>query len=89
MTNVVKEYKTNSKMNLQAIIKPNSSHYVLQWSDGGQIPDSLSGVFTSLVFLDKAVETYVQTTIPKPKLNEAEKAKAKYERQQAKKLEEI
>ena len=88
MTNVVKEYKTNGKMNLQAIIKPNSSHYVLQWSDGGQIPDSLSGVYTSLVFLDTAVKSYVQNTIPKPQIGEAEKAKAKYDRKQAKKLEE-
>ena len=88
MTNVVKEYQTNGKMSLQAIVKPNSAHYVLQWSDGGQIPDSLSGVYTSLVFLDTAVESYVKSTVPKEQVNEVVKAKAKYDKKQVKKLEE-
>jgi hypothetical protein len=35
MTNVAKSYKTNGTMDIQAVIQPGTSHYVLQWSGGG------------------------------------------------------
>jgi len=88
MTNVSKSYTTHGKMDLQAIIKPGTAHYIVQWSDGGQVPEALSGTYTSLVFLDQAINTYINNTIPVEKPNEAEKAIAKYEKKQAKKLEE-
>ena len=85
MTNVSKSYKTNGTMDLQAVIKPGTSHYVLQWSGGGEIPKSLEGKFTSLSFVDTQVANYVNSTIKEPKLDEAEKAVIRYEKKQAKK----
>ena len=46
MTNVVKSWETNGKMDLQAINKPNSGHYIFQWSNGGEIPqDEINSIF--------------------------------------------
>ncbi len=85
MTNVAKSYKTNGTMDIQAVIQPGTSHYVLQWSGGGSIPQALEGQFTSLAFVDTQVANYVNSTIEEPKLDEAEKAKVRYEKKQAKK----
>jgi hypothetical protein len=85
MTNVAKSYKTNGTMDIQAVIQPGTSHYVLQWSGGGEIPKSLEGKFTSLSFVDTQVATYVNSNKQEPKLDEAEKAVIRYEKKQAKK----
>jgi len=85
MTNVAKSYKTNGTMDIQAVIQPGTSHYVLQWSGGGSIPQALAGQFTSLAFVDTQVANYVNSTIKEPKLDEAEKAVIRYEKKQAKK----
>lgn len=85
MTNVVKSWETNGKMDLQAINKPNSGHYIFQWSNGGEVPQELSGSYTSLVFMNTAVLSYVAKTVPKPEVNEFEKARAKTEKKEAKK----
>ncbi len=85
MTNVAKSYKTNGTMDIQAVIQPGTSHYVLQWSGGGSIPQALEGQFTSLAFVDTQVANYVNSTIEEPKLDEAEKARVRYEKKQAKK----
>ena len=85
MTNVAKSYKTNGTMDIQAVIQPGTSHYVLQWSGGGSIPQALEGQFTSLAFVDTQVATYVNSNKQEPKLDEAEKAVIRYEKKQAKK----
>ena len=85
MTNVVRSWETNGKMQLQAINKPNSGHYIFQWSNGGELPKELSGAYTSLVFMNTAVLSYVAKTVPKPEVNEFEKARAKTEKKEAKK----
>lgn len=89
MSDIKKSYKTNGSKELNVVNKPNSGHMILQWSDGGKVPSELSGTYTGISFIDRDVLTYLKKTEIKPKLNEAEKAKAKYERKQAKKLEEI
>lgn len=84
MTNVIRSWETNGKMQLQAINKPNSGHYIFQWSNGGEIPQELSGAYTSLVFMNTAALSYVAKTVPTPEVNEFEKAKAKTEKRLAK-----
>jgi hypothetical protein len=85
MTNVKMSWETHGKMDLQAIIKPNSSHYIFQWSEGGEVPKVLSGTYTSLVFMNTAVASYLARTEPQPEVNEFEKARAKTEKKEAKK----
>ena len=85
MTNVKKSWKTHGKMELQAIVKPNTSHYIFQWSEGGEVPKVLSGTYTSLVFMNTAVANYLAHTEPKPEVDEREKARAKTEKRLAKK----
>jgi len=85
MTNVAKSYKTNGTMDIQAVIQPGTSHYVLQWSGGGSIPQALAGQFTSLAFVDTQVANYVNSTIEEPKLDEAEKAVIRYEKNRLRK----
>ena len=84
MTNVIKSYKTHGKMELQAVVKPNSGHYIFQWNEGGEVPQEISGVYTSLVFMDVAVASYLGRNIPKPEIDERVKAKAKTEKRLAK-----
>ena len=84
MTNVTKSYKTYGKMELQAVNKPNSGHYIFQWSEGGEVPQEISGVYTSLVFMDVAVASYLSRNIPKPEVDGRIKAKAKTEKRLAK-----
>lgn len=84
MTNVIKSYKTHGKMELQAVVKPNSGHYIFQWNEGGEVPQEISGVYTSLVFMDVAVASYLGRNIPKPEVNERDKARAKTEKRLAK-----
>ena len=84
MTNVIKSYKTHGKMELQAVVKPNSGHYIFQWNEGGEVPQEISGVYTSLVFMDVAVASYLGRNIPKPEIDERVKARAKTEKRLAK-----
>jgi len=84
MTNVIKSYKTHGKMELQAVVKPNSGHYIFQWNEGGEVPQEISGVYTSLVFMDVAVASYLGRNIPKPEVDERDKARAKTEKRLAK-----
>ena len=72
-------------MELQAVVKPNTSHLIFQWSDGGEIPNALSGTYTSLVFMNTDVASYLANTKPKEQLDEREKAKIKTEKRLAKK----
>jgi hypothetical protein len=85
MTNVKKSWKTHGKMELQAVVKPNTSHLIFQWSDGGEIPNALSGTYTSLVFMNTDVASYLANTEPKPEVDLLAKAKAKTEKRLAKK----
>ena len=85
MTNVKKSWKTHGKMDLQAVIAPNTAQYVFQWSDGGQIPEELTGTYTSMVFMETSVASYLANSKPKEQVDERVKAKAKTEKRLAKK----
>ena len=56
---IIRSYKTKGIKEIQTFIKPGTSHYVLQWSDGGQLPDILTGMYTSLNTVDTAVFKYI------------------------------
>ena len=47
---IIRSYKTKGVKEIQTYIKPGTSHYVLQWSDGGQLPDVLTGMYTSFKY---------------------------------------
>jgi len=89
---VIRSYKTKGVKEIQTYIKPGTSHYELQWSDGGQLPAELNGLFTSLNTVDTVVLKYISEqkeatakATAKAKLTPKEKYYAK----QAKKSEEI
>ena len=84
MTSVIKSYKTHGKMELQAVNKPNSGHYIFQWSEGGEIPKELTGTYTSMVFMETSVASYLANSKPKEQVDERVKAKAKTEKRLAK-----
>ena len=52
---IIRSYKTKGVKEIQTIVKQGTSHYQLQWSDGGQLPAELGGLFTSLNTVDTAV----------------------------------
>ena len=87
MTNVSKSWTTHGTKELQAIIEPGTAHYILQWNSGGELPQELTGRFTSLFMLDIFIQNYLNSNIPKEQINTADKAKAKYEAKQAKIIE--
>ena len=58
---IIRSYKTKGVKEIQTIIKQGTSHYQLQWSDGGQLPTELGGLFTSLNTVDTAVLKYIHT----------------------------
>ena len=58
---IVRSYKTKGVKELQTFIKPGTSHYLIQWSDGGQLPQELSGMYTSVSNVDTAVFNYINT----------------------------
>jgi len=79
---IIRSYKTKGVKEIQTFIKPGTSHYVLQWSDGGQLPDVLTGMYTSLNTVDTAVLNYLneqKAEAAKTKLTPKEKYYAKQE----------
>ena len=79
---IIRSYKTKGVKEIQTFIKPGTLHYVLQWSDGGQLPDVLTGMYTSLNTVDTAVLNYIneqKEEAAKTKLTPKEKYYAKQE----------
>jgi len=56
---VVRSYKTKGVKELQAFIEPGTSHYILKYEGGGELPAELSGVYTSISLVDEAVLRYI------------------------------
>jgi hypothetical protein len=83
---VIRSYKTKGIKEIQTYIKQGTSHYELQWSDGGQLPAELGGLFTSLNTVDTAVLKYIHTQ-KEDKVEQT--AKEKYYAKQEKKSQEI
>jgi hypothetical protein len=83
---IIRSYKTKGVKEIQTIVKQGTSHYELQWSDGGQLPAELVGLFTSLNTVDTAVLKYIHTQ-KEDKVEQT--AKEKYYAKQEKKSQEI
>ena len=83
---IIRSYKTKGVKEIQTIVKQGTSHYQLQWSDGGQLPAELAGLFTSLNTVDTAVLKYIHTQ-KEDKVEQT--AKEKYYAKQEKKSQEI
>ena len=83
---IIRSYKTKGIKEIQTYIKQGTSHYELQWSDGGQLPAELGGLFTSLNTVDTAVLKYIHTQ-KEDKVEQT--AKEKYYAKQEKKSQEI
>ena len=83
---IIRSYKTKGIKEIQTYIKQGTSHYELQWSDGGQLPAELGGLYTSLNTVDTAVLKYIHTQ-KEDKVEQT--AKEKYYAKQEKKSQEI
>ena len=81
---VIRSYKGKGEKEIQAFVQPGTSHYKLQYEGGGELPAELSGAYTSLSIVDKAVLAWLGKQKEEQKLNEAEKAKERYLKKQAK-----
>tara|TARA_R100000935_G_C2812730_1_gene155789 strand:+ start:114 stop:395 length:282 start_codon:yes stop_codon:yes gene_type:complete len=89
---IIRSYKTKGIKEIQTFIKPGTSHYVLQWSDGGQLPDILTGMYTSLNTVDTAVFKYINEQKEEAKvkaLKDSITPKEKYYAKQEQKAQEI
>jgi len=84
--NIIRTYKTKGAKELEALIHPGTAHYILQWSGGGEVPQELSGMYTSLNLVDTAVLTYL-SSLKETKIEQT--AKEKYYAKQEKKSQEI
>ena len=70
MEKVIRSYKTKGVKELQAFIEPGTSHYILKYDGGGELPAELSGVYTSISLVDQAVLKFLgnQKATPKKKI---------------------
>jgi|TARA_R110001592_G_scaffold46736_2_gene148709 hypothetical protein len=84
--NIIRSYKTKGTKELEAFIHPGTAHYKLQWSGGGELPQELSGMYTSLNLVDTAVLSYLGN-LKEAKIEQT--AKEKYYAKQEKKSQEI
>lgn len=67
MEKVIRSYKTKGVKELQAFIEPGTSHYILKYDGGGELPAELSGVYTNISLVDEAVLKYVASQKETPK----------------------
>lgn len=67
MEKVIRSYKTKGVKELQAFIEPGTSHYILKYEGGGELPAELSGVYTSISLVDEAVLKFVANQKETPK----------------------
>lgn len=55
----MKSFETPAGKTIQLSIKENSSHIKISFGQGGELPEELTGVFTSEVEAEKAVICYL------------------------------
>lgn len=68
---VVRSYKTKGVKELQAFIEPGTSHYILKYDGGGELPAELSGIYTNISLVDEAVLKYVSNQKEEKKQSKA------------------
>ena len=59
---VVRSYKGKGTKELQTFIQPGTAHYILKYEGGGELPEELSGVYTSISLVDEAVLRYISNS---------------------------
>lgn len=59
-----REYRSSKEKNLKIYRVKNSGLYAIKFVGGGQLPDDLSGMYTSPALAEKAIEKFLE---PKPK----------------------
>ena len=64
---VIRSYKTKGVKELQAFIEPGTSHYKIKFEGGGEVPQELSGAYTSISMVDTAVFNYINNEKETPK----------------------
>jgi hypothetical protein len=64
---VIRSYKGKGTKELQTFIQPGTAHYILKYEGGGELPEELSGVYTSLSLVDEAVLRYISNSKEEPK----------------------
>jgi len=86
----MEQFVTAGGKELMISTDPRTAHVVISFKEGGAVPQELSGVFTSRVFAETAIRTYLgkkEEIANEPVVDEADKAKLKWEKKQAKKAE--
>jgi|8_EtaG_2_1085327.scaffolds.fasta_scaffold22098_2 hypothetical protein len=65
----MKTYTTKGGKELKYVRDPKSTLFNIEFSSGGKLPQGLTGVFTSEIFAQRAIETYLsnQDNITKSK----------------------
>lgn len=70
---VIKSYETEGGKELQLFVCPTTAHLKFQFGSGGELPEQLSGYYTSEHIADIAARSYLLTTQQKKqskKINE-------------------
>ena len=65
----MKTYTTKGGKEISVVRDTNSQHLKIQFASGGQLPEELSGIYTSESFAEQAIRGYIsrQETISKSK----------------------
>lgn len=67
-------HKTEAGKTLQLTVNPNSNNLIFQWQEGGEIPATLSGIFTDERQAFIALNNYLNGK-PNPSLTKASEDK--------------
>ena len=58
-------YTTAYGKDIAAYIDPKTAHVRVKFVQGGELPESLSGLFTSVRVAEKAIQAYIEDDKPK------------------------
>lgn len=59
------EFVTEGGKELQIVTDPQTAHIKIQFKEGGQLPEELSGLFTSKAVAEIAIRSYLANAQPK------------------------
>lgn len=66
-------YTTEYGKDIATYIDPKTAHVRVKFVQGGELPECLSGLFTSVRVAEKAIQAYIEEDKPKPKQTRASK----------------
>lgn len=64
------KFVTPNGKELEVVNKPGTGHYKIQFTSGGELPESLSGIYTTVSVADIAITHYIknlESKVKKPK----------------------